>query len=146
MRNCFSRSRILFFGPVKPPDLYADGWLIAGLILMLLGAGNWLVGLTKTEQYSHILARASQSGFDQSYLSFEELDDRSDSAVLAPLTRQEREVSYANAQMDFYHATFLTGQILFALGVLVSAIALIGVIRRDARRAMRRIPPRLPTG
>lgn len=132
--------------PVKPPDLYADGWLIGGLILMLLGAGNWLVGLTKTEQYSRTLARASAGGFDQSYLSFDELDDRSDSAVLAPLTRQERNVSYANARMDFYHATFLTGQILFALGLLVAMIGFIGAVRRDAGRSMRSARPRAPTG
>lgn len=129
---------------VKPPDLYADGWLIGGLILMLLGAGNWLVGLTKTEQYSHVLARASENGFDQSYLSFEELDDHSDSAVLAPLTQQERNVSYANARMDFYHATFLTGQILFAIGLLLTMVAFIGAIRRDARRATSTAQPRAP--
>ena len=146
MRNCFSPPRTLFFRPVKLPDLYADGWLIGGLILMLLGGGNWLVGLTKTEQYSHILARASESGFDQSYLSFDELDDRSDSAVLAPLTQQERNVSYANARMDFYHATFLTGQILFAVGLLVAMIGFIAAVRRDARRAMRTARPRAPTG
>jgi len=131
---------------VKPPDLYADGWLIGGLILMLLGAGNWLVGLTKTEQYSHVLARASESGFDQSYLSFEELDDHSDSAVLAPLTQQERNVSYANARMDFYHATFLTGQILFAIGLLLTMVAFIGAIRRDARQATSTAQPRAPVG
>ena len=131
---------------MKPPDLYADGWLIGGLILMLLGAGNWLVGLTKTEQYSHVLARASESGFDQSYLSFEELDDHSDSAVLAPLTQQERNVSYANARMDFYHATFLTGQILFAIGLLLTMVAFIGAIRRDARQATSTAQPRAPVG
>jgi len=131
---------------VKPPDLYGDGWLIGGLILMLLGAGNWVVGLTKTEQYSHVLARASQSGFDQSYLSFEELDDRSDSAVLAPLTQQERNVSFANARVDFYHATFLTGQVLFSLGLLFTMVAFIAAIRRDARRAMRSNRPPAPAG
>jgi len=113
---------------------------------MLLGAGNWLVGLTKTEQYSRTLARASEGGVDQSYLSFDELDDRSDSAVLAPLTQQERNVSYANARMDFYHATFLTGQTLFAFGLLVTMIAFIAAIRRDARRAMGAARPRAPTG
>lgn len=131
---------------MKPPDLYSDGWLIGGLVLMLLGAGNWLVGLTKTEQYSRTMARASEGRFDQSYLSFNELDDRQDSAVLAPLTRQERDVSYANARMDFYHATFLTGQFLFALGLLVAMIALIRAIRRDAMRPMRSARPRAPTG
>lgn len=146
IRNCFSPSRALFSKLVKPPDLYTDGWLIGGLILMLLGAGNWLVGLTKTEQYSHTLVRASEGRFDQSYLSFDELDDRSDSAVLAPLTKQERNVSYANARMDFYHATFLTGQFLFALGLLVAMIGFIGAIRRDAGRSMRSARPRAPTG
>ncbi len=109
---------------------------------MLLGTGNWLVGLAKTEQYSRILARVSQSGVDQSYLSFEELDDRSDSAVLAPLTQDERKVSYATAHMDFYHATFLTGQVLFGLGLMVTVIAFIAAVRRDARGAMRRTAPK----
>ncbi len=123
---------------MKLPDLYSDGWLIAGAILMLLGAGNWLVGLAKTEQYSRVLSMASQRGADQDYLSFDELDDRSDLAVLAPLTQEERKVSYATAHMDFYHATFLTGQVLFALGLALTLIGFIAAIRRDTRRAMRR--------
>jgi len=40
----------------------------------------------------------------------------------------------------------LTGQILFALGLLVVVIAFIAAIRRDARRAMRAAGPRAPTG
>jgi hypothetical protein len=130
---------------VKPPDLYTDGWLIGGLILMLLGAGNWVVGLTKTEQYSRVLAHASQNHVDQSYLSFEELDEHTDNTVLAPLTQQERNLSFANARMDFYHATFLTGQILFALGLLSTMVAFIAVIRRDTRRAMRTGAPPAPS-
>lgn len=127
---------------MKLPDLYTDGWIIAGLVLMILGAGNWIVGLTKTEQYSRILARISQTGVDQSYLSFEELDDHADNAVLAPLTQDERKVSYAAAHMDFYHATFLTGQVLFGLGLMVTVIAFIAAVRRDARGAMRRTAPK----
>ena len=35
-----------------------------------------------------------------------------DREVLAPFTNAQRKVSYATARMDFYHATFLTGQAL----------------------------------
>ena len=52
-------------------------------------------------------------------------------------TQEERTVSYAAAQMDFYHAVYLTGCILFALGLMVALMAFIGAIRRDAREAVK---------
>ncbi len=122
---------------VKLPDLYHDWRFTAGLVLMILGAGNWIVGLAKTHQYSAIVAMASRTENDQSYRRFDELDQSSDRAVLAPFSAEERRVTYASTHMDFYHATFLTGQVLFALGVIITLFAFIGVVRRDARRKIR---------
>jgi tellurite resistance protein TehA-like permease len=40
--------------------------------------------------------------------------------------------------VDFYHATFLTGQVLVLAGVLLALIGFISVIQRDARSSLRR--------
>ena len=104
------------------------------MVLILLGAGNWLVGLNGIVQYRGLGAAATRSNAEL-YRNFDELDARTDGAVLAPLNQEERTVSYAAAQMDFYHAVYLTGCILFALGLMVALMAFIGAIRRDAREA-----------
>jgi hypothetical protein len=122
---------------MKLPDLYGDWRVIVGVVLLLLGAGNWLVGLSGIVQYRQLVVATADPGTEL-YRNFDELDARTDGAVLAPLTQEDRTVSYAAAQMDFYHAVYLTGCIIFAFGLMVSLMAFIGAIRRDARQAMRR--------
>jgi hypothetical protein len=135
--------RALFLPPparilicMKPPELFGDWRVVAGVVLMLLGTGNWLVGLNGIVQYRRLVVATSPSA--ELYRNFDELDARTDGAVLAPLTQDERTVSYAAAQMDFYHAVYLTGCILFALGLMISLMAFIGAIRRDSREAVNR--------
>jgi hypothetical protein len=48
-------------------------------------------------------------------------------------------VSYATARMDFYHVTFLSGQAMVIVGLLLTFIGFINVIQRDTRRSIRRI-------
>jgi len=128
---------------MKLADIYMDWRIIVGLALIMLGAGNWIVGFTRTSQYAAILASAPGADADQSYQSFDELDSRADSDVLGPFNAEQRRVSYATARMDFYHATFITGQAFVVAGLIVLLTGFITVIQRDARRSMRRIaqPP-----
>ncbi len=121
---------------MKPPELYGDWRVVAGVVLILLGIGNWLVGLNGIVQYRRMVVASPPSA--ELYRNFDELDARTDGAVLAPLTQDERTISYAAAQMDFYHAVYLTGCILFALGLLITLLSFISVIRRDAREALQR--------
>src|SRR5579871_2906233 len=121
---------------MKPPELYGDWRVVAGVVLILLGIGNWLVGLNGIVQYRRMVVASPPRA--ELYRNFDELDARTDGAVLAPLTQDERTISYAAAQMDFYHAVYLTGCILFALGLLITLLSFISVIRRDAREALQR--------
>lgn len=122
---------------MKLPDLYGDWRIMAGMALLLLGAGNWVIGLERTREYSQIIAQTSAPVPDESYRSFDELEP--DSTVLEPFTAEQRRVSYAAARMDFYHATFLTGQVLVLIGLVTMMIGFITVIHRDTRRVLRRL-------
>jgi hypothetical protein len=127
---------------MKLPDVYRDWRVVFGLALILLGAGNWIVGRERTEQYSKIIAAQSDTSADQAYRSFDELDS---AAVLEPFNSEQRRVSYATARMDFYHATFLTGQALVVVGLILVFLGFLSIIQRDARRAMRGINPKPDT-
>jgi hypothetical protein len=124
---------------MKLPELYTDWRIVVGLALLLLGAGNWIVGLQRTQEYSEMIARASDVGPDRAYRSFDELSPGSGGAVLEPFTAEQRKVSYATARMDFYHATFLTGQVMLVVGLVLTLIGFVSAIRSDARRVVTRL-------
>lgn len=127
---------------MKLPDVYKDWRIVAGLVLAFVGAGNWAVGLHKTRLASQMIALASNTSPSSDYRSFDEVD--SAAGVLKPFTEEEARVSYATARMDFYHVTFLTGQVLVIVGLIVTLIGFINVIQRDTRRSMRRLSEEVP--
>ncbi len=115
---------------------------MAGLMLVALGAGNWIIGLNKTRVANQMIAQAANTSPSTDYRSFDEVD--SAAGVLQPFTEEEARVSYATARMDFYHATFLSGQAMVIVGLVVTLIGFINVIQRDTRRSIRRISDEVP--
>jgi hypothetical protein len=126
---------------MKIPDVYRDWRIMFGLALMLLGAGNWIVGWQKTQLYGQLIANEWRARPDSSARGFDELEAGSGD-VLKPFSSPERQLSYTRARMDFYHATFLTGQVLAVTGLIVMLLGFLSVIRRDARRTLRRVSVR----
>jgi multisubunit Na+/H+ antiporter MnhG subunit len=127
-------------GCLNLPDVYTDWRVVFGVALLVLGIGNWVVGWEKVQQYAQIAATESKtdSRGEESYHSFDELGSDPDGA-LAPLTAEQREVSFARARMDFYHATFMTGRFLVSFGLVFSCIGFLSLIRKDTRRAVTRL-------
>jgi hypothetical protein len=119
---------------MKLGDVTRDWRVMLGLGLVVIGAANWLVGRQRTRQYSAIVAAQPDPTTNESYRSFEELDNGVD-AVLEPFTEQQRRASYATARMDFYHATFMTGYAMVIGGLIVTFLGFLGLIRGDASRA-----------
>jgi hypothetical protein len=134
---------------MKLPDIYTDWKIVIGVALIALGAANWVIGIERTQIYSRMVAARAHPATATDYSSFDELEADAGGAVLAPLTAQQRQASYATARMDFYHAAFLTGRAMVVLGLLCTLLGFISVIQQDSRRAFRRpegadrIAPRL---
>ncbi|HXW83847.1 MAG TPA: hypothetical protein VEJ86_05545 [Candidatus Binataceae bacterium] len=123
---------------MKLPDLYRDWRVATGLALMVLGASNWVIGATRSAEWSRTIAARSQNGAPTDYRSFDELDAGTGGAVLEPLTAEEHQVSLATARMDFYHATYLAGRAMVVIALLLTLWGAIIEIQSDTRRALRR--------
>ncbi len=121
---------------MKLPDIYTDWKIVTGIALVMLGAGNWVLGIERTQIYSRMVAARAHPAAATDY--FDELDAGAGGAVLEPLTAEERQASYATARMDFYHAAFLTGRVMVLLGLVCTLWGFISVIQQDSRRAFRR--------
>ena len=123
---------------MKLPDVYSDWRVMFGLALLVLGIGNWVVGWEKAQFYSQLAATEWKASGPLTYRGYDELGSDPGDA-LAPLTAEQREVSYARARMDFYHATFLTGRVLVVFGLLFTCLGFLGLIRNDGRRTVTRL-------
>ncbi len=120
---------------MKLADVSREWRVALGLAMVVIGAANWLVGRQRTQQYSSLIATLSGSTAEQAYRSFDELGTGAEAAVLEPFTAEQRRVSYATARMDFYHATFMTGEALVIAGAIVICLGFLSLIKRDATRA-----------
>jgi hypothetical protein len=69
---------------VKLPDVYKDWRIMAGVMLVVLGAGNWIIGWNKARAASQMIAEATHTSPRSDYRSFDEVD--SAGAVLQPFT------------------------------------------------------------
>jgi len=119
---------------MKLADVSREWRVVLGLAMVVIGSANWLVGRQRTQQYRGYIAAVPDSTAEQAYRSFDELGTGAE-AVLEPFTAEQRRVSYATARMDFYHATFMTGEALVIGGAIVICLGFLGLIKRDASRA-----------
>ena len=95
----------------NPPRWYRNLPLVVGLVLMILGLGNWLTGEIRTEEHR----RAAHRGELEGTLSTEELE-------------------IARVRMDFYHVVASGGRLLAAGGFLLAAVGLARHLRPPVRR------------
>lgn len=93
---------------------YRNTPLVVGLVLMALGAGNWVTGEVRLSQ-ERVVALGEPS------------------TASAPRSEAEREL--ARVRMDFYHVVASGGRLLAAAGFLVAAIGFARHLRPAARGA-----------
>jgi len=124
---------------MKPRDIYSSYLLVAGFLCLVLGLGNWVVGAVEMARYQELLHKTAQTGLEDSYRSFQELDHQKNEEVLRPINEDREKYNAARVKLDFYYVVVSGGRVLFLLGALLTFFALIRVIRQDTVMKMRRL-------
>ncbi len=124
---------------MKPRDIYSSYLLVAGFLCLFLGLGNWIVGAVEITRYQGLLNRTIQTGLEDSYRSFQELDHQKNEEVLRPINQDREKYNVARVKLDFYYVVVSGGRILFLLGALLTFFALIRLIRQDTVVKMKRL-------
>jgi len=116
---------------VKIKDIYSSYLLVAALILLILGLGNWIVGAVQVTKFQRLLRNTAKTGLEDSYRSFQELDLRKNEEVLRRINRDREKYNTARVKVDFYYVVLGGGRLLFFLGLFLTCFGLIRLIRRD---------------
>lgn len=124
---------------MKPRDIYSSYLLVAGVLCLVLGIGNWIVGAVEITRYQGLLHKTAQTGLEDSYRSFQQLDHQKNEEVLRPINEDRERYNAARVKLEFYYVVVSGGRILFLLGALLTFFALIRVIRQDTVVKIRRL-------
>jgi len=116
---------------MKLKDIYSSYLLVTGFVLLILGIGNWMVGAMEVTKYQGIMENTARTGLENSYLNFQELDYQKNEEVLRRINQAREKYNAARVKIDFYSVVLSGGRWLFILGLVLSAVALMRIIRRD---------------
>ncbi len=127
---------------MKPKDIYSNYLLVAAMILLILGIGNWIVGAVQVTKYQKMLRNTAKTGLEDSYRSFQELDHRKNKEVLRRINEWGEKYNVARVKVDFYYVVLGGGRVLFFLGLFSSFFVSIRLIRQDTLSKIRRLNSR----
>jgi|ERR1700687_5508455 len=96
-----------------------------GVLLMILGFGNWYTGVGKGSEYEQLLAAGHLQAPVQDFDGFTQLGTRTNSTLLSSLQRGSDHPALANAKLDFYKVVQSGGRILVLVGLFCAAAGLI---------------------
>ncbi len=102
---------------------YQSRFLVTGISLLVLGAGNVFIGSTKLAQYQHIVAEGRARGYFP--------DNGKSSSVLRPVDDEGERYNIGRAKVDLYHVVLSGGLLMFALGTILTAAAWVRVRVRN---------------
>lgn len=128
---------------MKARDIYSSYLFVSGIVCLVLGIGNWVVGTVETSKYQNLLHRTEPTGLEESYRSFQELDHQKNEEVLRRINEDREKYNAARVKLNFFYVVLMGGRTLFLCGVLLVLGSLIRLIRRDAQRkigALARLP------
>lgn len=120
-------------------DLYVSNFLVAGIVCFVLGIGNWVVGAIETAKYQNLLHKSAQTGLEESYRSFQELDHQKNEEVLRRINEDRERFNAARVKLNFFYVVLTGGRLLFLSGSVIIIWSLIRLIRRDARMKMSKL-------
>ena len=124
---------------MKIREVYSSYFMIAGLVCLLLGIGNWIIGALETAKYQNLLLKTAHTGLEDSYRNFQQLDRQRNEEVLRRLTENREKYNAARVKLNFFYVVLIGGRLLFLIGSLIAVVTLFGLIRRDSQSKIQKL-------
>jgi hypothetical protein len=96
-----------------------------GLLLVILGFGNWYTGRDKGAECEEVLATGDIGTPAVPFEEFRELNAHTTATLLTPLQRGSDQHTLVTTRLDFYKVVESGGRILILLGLFCAAAGLI---------------------
>jgi hypothetical protein len=124
---------------MKLREFYSSYLLVAGLICLVLGVGNWIVGVVESSKYQALLYKTARTGLEENYRNFQQLDHQKNEEVLRRINEDREKYNGARVKLNFFYVVLMGGRILLLTGAVLTLAAMVRLIRRDTQTKIRRL-------
>ena len=126
---------------MKARDFYTSRLAVAGVLCLVLGVSNWAIGAMEASKYQSLLRKTAHTGLEDSYRSFQELDQQKNEEVLRRINEDGERYNAARVKLNFFRVVLSGGRALFLIGLLLTVWSFITIIHRDAQAKIDRLGP-----
>lgn len=98
-----------------------------------------MVGAIESAKYQALLRKTAQTGLEETYRSFQELDQQKNTEVLRRINDDREKFNAARVKLNFFYVVLAGGRLLFGVGLVLVVVEMVRLIRRDARRRVKQI-------
>ena len=124
---------------MKVREVYSSRLMIGGVLCLILGVGNWGIGGVETNKYQDLVLKTAQTGLEESYRSFRQLDHQKNEEVLRRINQDREKYNAARVKLNFFYVVLTGGRLLFLSGAILILTALVRLIRSDARKKLEKL-------
>src|SRR5512135_1542295 len=110
---------------MKLREIYSSYLLLTGVVCLVMGIGNWVVGVVETSKYQSLLYKTARTGLEESYRSFQELDHQKNEEVLRRINEDREKYNGARVKLNFFYVVLTGGRIFFFAGAILTLMALV---------------------
>ena len=108
-----------------------------GLLLVVLGLGNWFIGFIQGKDHEQLLATGKLHAPTASFEDFPELNAQTTATLLQPLQRGSDRQTLVGAKLDFYKVVQSGGHMLVLLGLFFTGTGVLRTWYRQRRERER---------
>ncbi len=124
---------------MKVREIYTSYLMVAGVVCVIMGVGNWLVGVVESSKYQALLYKTARTGLEESYRNFQQLDHQKNEEVLRRINEDRERYNGARVKLNFFYIVLIGGRVLFIVGTGLILAAMVYLIRRDSRAKVKRL-------
>jgi len=124
---------------MKVREIYSSHIMVSGVICLILGIGNWTVGVVESSKYQALLYKTARTGLEESYRNFQQLDHQKNEEVLRRINEDREKYNGARVKLNFFYIVLMGGRLLLLIGAVLTLGAMVYLIRRDAQTKIKRL-------
>lgn len=124
---------------MKVRELYTSYLMVAGVVCLIMGIGNWTVGVVESSKYQALLYKTARTGLEENYRNFQQLDHQKNEEVLRRINEDLDRYNGARVKLNFFYIVLIGGRVLFIVGTGLILAGMVHLIRRDSRAKVKRL-------
>lgn len=124
---------------MKVRELYMSHLIVAGVVCVIMGIGNWTVGVVESSKYQALLYKTARTGLEENYRNFQQLDHQKNEEVLRRINEDLDRYNGARVKLNFFYIVLIGGRVLFIIGTGLILAGMVYLIRRDSRAKVKRL-------